>query len=197
MTRSVALKQFTQRGCGISIPGCFQTPETKPWLTSLMLATLLAEGKAGQDDPQWFLPAGTSGICILHWLNCSKIYIESVCTSRIWSPKDSPYKQAWHTQLTFYKGGFVWGTKLRFVADTFQQSMFLPLTLYPLAGVYTFQLFLEFTIWSTTQNLMKQEPAVKMEKESWEVSKQISPVGCMSSLGASTPVGGVCWSNLV
>lgn len=162
-----------------------------------MLATLLPEGEAGQDDPQWFLPAGTSGICILHWLNCSEIYIQSVCISRIWSPKDFPYKQAWHTPLTFHKGDFVWGTKLQFVADPFLQSVFLPLTLYPLAGVYTFQLFLECTTWSTTQNLMKQEPGVKMEKESWEVSKQIFLMGCMSSLGASTPLCGVCWSNLV
>lgn len=137
------------------------------------------------------------GICILHWLDCSKIYIGSVCMSRIWSPKDSPYKQAWLTQLAFYKGGFVWGTKLQFVADTFLQSVFLSLTLYPLAAVYTFQLFLECTTWSTTQNSMKQEPAVKMEKESWEVSKQNSLVGCMSSLGTSTAVGGLCWSNLV
>lgn len=29
-------------------------------------------------------------------------------------------------------------------------------------------------------------------------SKQAdSLVGCMSSLGTSTPIGGVCWSNLV
>lgn len=74
-----------------------------------MLAALLQGRDAGQGDSWQCLPAGTS----LHAC-CSKLNSELKC-----------YKL------------FVWGTKVEFVARVFLQPLFLPLTLYPVADVYT------------------------------------------------------------
>lgn len=75
-----------------------------------MLAALLQGRDAGQGDPWQCLPAGTS---------------LSACCSKL------------NSELKFYKL-FVWGTKVEFVAYVFLQSLFLSLTLYPVADVYMF-----------------------------------------------------------
>lgn len=129
---STALKQVTQRDCGTSIPACSEDPAGH------------RHGWPGQCWQRSCLSKVTHSLPS-SWHLCHIYYIDTVVQKSIWKMSVSPVFRPWRlslpesmTQLIFYKGGFIWGTKLEFVADIFLQSLPLPLTLYPVAGIYTF-----------------------------------------------------------